>query len=525
MWLLETGIKERIEKAEQAGVVPTAEQQADFIARHEAALAGTTPAIMSVVGDRAQIEIKGTLTNTPSFLAMLFGGGNTTYPEIIAAIAAAENDDSISNIILAIDSPGGLIDGLFDTLNAISKTKKPIQAVVSNLAASAAFAIASQADEIIASNHAASVGSIGIAVNIPVSENRVTITSTPAPKKRPDVTTPEGVAVIKEELDAIHEIFVEAIATGRSAATGKSVSVNDVNADFGQGATLLAREALKRGMIDSIAEEGLQIATSPDSDITGLADDTEIMAGATPPFKDYPIEDRQWDATAAVRRWRRHTGSTDKPSRSYRNGFFWFDNQAPDEFGSYKLPFVDIVDGRIKTIRRGVFTANGAMAGARGQRVQIPAADRPKVQRHIDRYRTKIEKEDEPNNANREGRVMDLTMLKQDHPGVYEAAVQVGVAKERDRAKAHLILGREAGAIEAAMKAVEEGTEMTAAMSATYMAAAMNRKDVKDRTGDDGDTGTAVTVAEGAEGKDAADRVADAVCEALNYEETAGGVV
>ena len=402
--LPDAGFEERIEKAELAGVVPTAEQQVDFIARHEATMAGTIPAIMSVVGDRAQIEIIGTLTNAPDFLAMLFGGGNTTYPEIIAAIAAAENDDSISNIILAIDSPGGLIDGLFDTLNAISKTKKPIQAVVSNLAASAAFAIASQADEIIASNHAVSVGSIGIAVNIPVSENRVSIASTLAPKKRPDVTTPEGVAVVKEELDAIHEIFVEAIATGRSAATGKSVSVNDVNADFGEGATLLAREALRRGMIDSIAQEGLQIATSPDSNITGL-----------------------------------------------------------------------------------------------------------------------IEKEDKPSNTNKEGRVMDLSSLKQEHPSVYEAAVQVGVAKERDRAKAHLILGREAGAIEAAMKAVEEGTEMTVSMQATYMAAAMNSKDVGDRTGDDADISAAVAGAEGTEAKDAEDAVADIVCEELGYEETTGG--
>ncbi|MCK5606560.1 S49 family peptidase [Candidatus Pacearchaeota archaeon] len=405
MWLLETGIKERIEKAELAGVVPTAEQQADFIARHEASLAGTAPAIMSVAGDRAQIEIKGVLTNTPNFLAILFGGGNTTYPEIIAAIAAAENDDSISNIILAIDSPGGIIDGLFDTLNAISKTEKPIQAVVSNLAASAAFAIASQADEIIVSNHAVSVGSIGIAVNIPVSENSVTITSTEAPKKRPDVTTAEGVAVVKEELDAIHEIFVEAIATGRSAATGKSFSVNDVNANFGEGATLLAREALKRGMIDSIALEGLQIATSPDSNTTGLT-----------------------------------------------------------------------------------------------------------------------KKEDKPSSTNMEDRVMDITMLKQDHPGAYEAAVQVGVAKERDRATAHLILGREAGAIEAAMKAVEEGTEMTVSMHATYMAAAMKRKDVKDRTDDDVEAGAAAAGIEGTEAQDdVADKVADVVCETLGYEEMTGG--
>jgi hypothetical protein len=64
---------------------------------------------------------------------------------------------------------------------------------------------------------------------------------------------------------------------------------------------------------------------------------------------------------------------------------------------------------------------------------------------------------------------------------------------------------------------------MTAAMSATYMAAAMNRKDVGDRTGDDAEADKVLKGAEGTDGKDAADTVADVVCEELGYEETAGG--
>lgn len=83
-------------------------------------------------------------------------------------------------------------------------------------------------------------------------ENEISITSTNAPKKRPDITTEEGKAMVREELDAMHEIFVDAIAEGRSA------TVEKVNAEFGQGATLLAGEALKRGMIDAIAEPTLK---------------------------------------------------------------------------------------------------------------------------------------------------------------------------------------------------------------------------------------------------------------------------
>jgi hypothetical protein len=79
-----------------------------------------------------------------------------------------------------------------------------------------------------------------------VDPEEVEITSTAAPKKRPDVTTPEGVAMVKEELDPVHNLFAGVIADGR----GKSIDT--VNKTFGEGATLLAEDALDRGMIDAI---------------------------------------------------------------------------------------------------------------------------------------------------------------------------------------------------------------------------------------------------------------------------------
>lgn len=252
MWLLETSIKQAIEQAQISGVVPTAEQQAQYEATQISAYSDRSSRLLTIAGNSAEIKIEGVLTKTPSFLAMLFGGGNTTYTEIISALAEAEANNSVDNIILSIDSPGGSIDGLFDTIDAIRNTDKPVKAVVSNTAASAAYALASQANQIIASNNAVRIGSIGILAAFRVDENKIEITSTDAPKKAPDVTTAEGKAVIREELDAIHNIFVDAISKGRNVSTDK------INAEFGQGATLLAGEALKRGMIDGIAKPQLQ---------------------------------------------------------------------------------------------------------------------------------------------------------------------------------------------------------------------------------------------------------------------------
>jgi ClpP class serine protease len=259
MWLLEAAVRQAIEQAQKAGVVPTIEQQQQFEASRYAAEESGVSRVMTLAGNSAEISISGVITKRPSFMAMLFGGGNVTYPEIISALAEADNDPNVQDITLAIDSPGGHFDGLFDTLAAIQATKKPVRAVVSGLGASAAYAIASQADEIVAANRAVRVGSVGVVATFMNDPTEISIASTNAPKKRPDVTTEEGQAMVREELDAMHEIFVDAIAEGRGATMEK------VNAEFGQGATLLAGEALKRGMIDSIAETRLKAVDNTNS--------------------------------------------------------------------------------------------------------------------------------------------------------------------------------------------------------------------------------------------------------------------
>jgi ClpP class serine protease len=252
MWLLEASVRKALEHAEKSGFTPSAEQISQFETRFGGDVSAQDNRLLTIAGENAAISIKGVITQAPSFMAMIFGGGNTTYPEINAAIAAAEQDDSITNITYEVDSPGGGFDGLFNTLAAMQSAKKPSKAMVSSLSASAAYAIASQADKIVASNIAARIGSIGVVATFYDDENEISITSTEAPRKRPDVRTEEGVAMVREELDALHEIFVEAISQGRG------MTPEEINANFGQGGTYLAREALKRGMIDEIATPSLK---------------------------------------------------------------------------------------------------------------------------------------------------------------------------------------------------------------------------------------------------------------------------
>jgi len=181
----------------------------------------------------------------------MFGGGNTTYASIRKALAQADADPGVSTIEMNIASPGGTVEGLFETLAAIEATKKPIT-VKASLAASAAYAIAAVAGPIHPTGPASVFGSIGVATAIRINPSVKNIASTDAPNKRPDVTTEEGVAAVQAELDALHELFVDAIARGRSHNTGEAFDAARVNKDFGRGGTLLTSAAKSRGMIDSV---------------------------------------------------------------------------------------------------------------------------------------------------------------------------------------------------------------------------------------------------------------------------------
>jgi ClpP class serine protease len=251
-WLLKTDVAQAMERALRLGVRPTTQQLEKFAARIEARLdaeasSSSMPPNMTVAGDVAEIRVEGVLTEKPDFWAWLLFGSNTSYEDIRASLALAAADPAIKRVELAVASPGGSVTGLFDTLAAIEAFQKPMS-VKASLAASAAYAIAAVAGPITATSVAAEFGSIGVAAKFVIDENVVDITSTEAPNKRPNPATEEGQAVIRAELDALHDLFVESIARGR----GTKPAI--VNADFGRGGTFLAAESKKRGMVDKIAK-------------------------------------------------------------------------------------------------------------------------------------------------------------------------------------------------------------------------------------------------------------------------------
>jgi uncharacterized protein len=99
-------------------------------------------------------------------------------------------------------------------------------------------------------------------------------------------------------------------------------------------------------------------------------------------------ENDSWDASAAesrIAKWASSDGSGDKEKidwKKYAEGFAWFDETNPEDFGSYKLPHHDIRDGQIEHHWRGIVAAMAALLGSRGG-TDIPEGDREAVYNHL----------------------------------------------------------------------------------------------------------------------------------------------
>ena len=112
--------------------------------------------------------------------------------------------------------------------------------------------------------------------------------------------------------------------------------------------------------------------------------------------------------------------------------------------------------------------------------------------------------------------------FKTQNPDLYtqvlEEGEQAGIKKERDRVRAHLTMGKASGAIETAVKYIEEGEDMTQAVNAEYMAAGMNKNDIDSRKGEEDKLGN-LNNSSGEDGGNAA--FAQALDEELGYTQEA----
>lgn len=180
---------------------------------------------------------------------------DSSYKKIQQAVKAAQNDENVKAIFFDADSPGGYVSGCAETAEIIRASTKPTITYGGGYVASAMYWLAASTQKIIG-HPSAFFGSVGVVNCLPNIDDAVIVTATKSPNKINLANDPEGIARERALLDSTYEQFVGALSQYR----GKSV--DEINANWGQGGVLPAAQALSLGMIDEIGdrEKALTIA-------------------------------------------------------------------------------------------------------------------------------------------------------------------------------------------------------------------------------------------------------------------------
>lgn len=229
----------------------------------------------------AVIPVYGVISQRAGLMANSSGG--TSVEGLTRAFRESIDDGDIGSIVFDVDSPGGSVDGIEELAAEIraARGSKPIAAVANTMMASAAYWIASAADELIVtpSGQVGSIGVIAAHVDDTVAREAAgikrTVIATPPGKADGfdgDVLSAEGADEIQSSVDAFYQMFVGAVAKGRG------VGVETVRKDYGSGRMLLAKPALAAGMVDRIDTLDATIARAARGRIGSAAVDEDVAA-------------------------------------------------------------------------------------------------------------------------------------------------------------------------------------------------------------------------------------------------------
>lgn len=203
----------------------------------------------------AVLPIYGVISPRQNLVGMSSGG--TSLDVLTQDFRAALGDPTIDGIVFDVDSPGGMVDGVDEFAAEIraSRGQKPIVAVADYMAASAAYYLAAQADELVVSP-SGQVGSIGVLTahqdfsamyeQLGVKTTLIAHGKYKTEGNQYEPLSEEAEAEMQAKVDTWGEMFEAAVAKGRG------VSVSTVRDDFGQGRMALAKAAVAAGMADRV---------------------------------------------------------------------------------------------------------------------------------------------------------------------------------------------------------------------------------------------------------------------------------
>ena len=203
---------------------------------------------VEIRGSVAVIDVTGPIFRYANLFTDISGA--TSVEDLGQNLQAALDAHEVTRILLNVNSPGGQMDGInemADMIHAASKVK-PVTAYVGGLGASAAYWLASAAKRVVA-DESAFLGSIGVVVAVEDrgtqgNVKRYEFVSSQSPHKRPDPATESGRTQMQQMADEAAGLFIDRVAQFRG------VTADHVIQNFGGGAVLMGRRAVKAGMAD-----------------------------------------------------------------------------------------------------------------------------------------------------------------------------------------------------------------------------------------------------------------------------------
>lgn len=216
-------------------------------------------------GNTAIIGVKGPLVNSDAWYVKYFG--QVGYPHIIDQLLRAYSDESITNVLMDDNTPGGAVNGIgavSDTIAALN-VFKPVSTYADGMLCSGGYWLASATENIMVSD-LTEVGSIGVIMthleySKALEKQGITATVIREGKYKALVSPYEPLsdaakAQIKHSMGVIYGAFIDQVSKGRNVTTEYA------DKTMGEGRTFWGAEGLGVKMVDSVGDFSRAVAFS-----------------------------------------------------------------------------------------------------------------------------------------------------------------------------------------------------------------------------------------------------------------------
>jgi len=218
-----------------------------------------------ISGTTALVTLNGIVSRTgPDFWDMLFGEVGFSTLDLEAVCKSICANPGIKTVVMDWNSPGGTVEGTArcaDMVASLKQNGKRVISYASELMASAAYWIGSQADEIYV-GPTADVGSIGVFQVVPdtskmYEDNGIKMNVVKsAPGKALGMSgtpvTQEALNEFQAGVDEIHKLFVEAVGRGRNMRAKYQRNSSSTKPVPDDGRCYMGQAAVDCGLADGI---------------------------------------------------------------------------------------------------------------------------------------------------------------------------------------------------------------------------------------------------------------------------------